>query len=219
MQSTAFALGTGSVECGHLRFGQRCADVRGGGSEMDPAEAEQSPVGDGDTVGVAGQVLQHLSGPPKVDVAVLEGHGIGRVAHANDDDGLVFLRDIVWRVINNSDNNVGIAAVHAPEPVVVVSTEGGWKVEMIAAVEEVDGAGLTVVAGEDADAVLVCRWKGVEGAGDDCDLLLPTEAVGVELRELTAGEAGFRSCCSSGAARWCNQPRWRGEVWARTSAG
>src|SRR5215475_99941 len=118
----------------------------------------------------------------QVDVALLEGHGIGRVAHANDSDRLVFLRDIVWRVINYSDNEVGIAAVHAPEPVVVVSAEDRWKVEMIAAAEEVDGAGLTVVAGEDADAVLVCRWKGVEGASDDCDLLLPTEAVGVELR-------------------------------------
>src|SRR5215469_8866757 len=91
----------------------------------------------------------------QVDVSVLEGHGIGRVAHANDGDRLVFLRDIVWRVINDSDYKVGIAAVHAPEPVVVVSAEGRWKVEMIAAVEELDGSGLTVVAGEDADAVLV----------------------------------------------------------------
>src|SRR5215472_2443733 len=93
----------------------------------------------------------------QVDVGVLEGHGIRRVAHADDGDGLVFLRDIVWRVTNDSDNKVGIAAVHAPEPVVVMSAEGRWKVEMIAAVEEVDSAGLTVVVGEDADAVLVCR--------------------------------------------------------------
>ena len=123
VQGAAFALGTGSVECGLLRFGQQCADVRGGGVEMDPAqgeglaavavgeqsevadldeacgqdveqeaadeldrieghdaaavvvsgvppaeahlsvvEAEQSSVGDGDAVGVAGQVLQHMFG-------------------------------------------------------------------------------------------------------------------------------------------------------------
>jgi hypothetical protein len=35
---------------------------------------------------------------------VLERHGVGRVAHADDGDGLVFLRDIVRRVINDSDN-------------------------------------------------------------------------------------------------------------------
>jgi hypothetical protein len=92
----------------------------------------------------------------QVDVAMLEGHGIGRVAHANDGDGLVFLRDIVWRVINDYNNKVGIAPVHAPEPVVVVPAEGRWGVEMIAAVEEVDSASLTVVAGEDAYAVLIC---------------------------------------------------------------
>jgi hypothetical protein len=93
----------------------------------------------------------------QVDVAVLEGHGIGRVAHADNGNGLIFLGDIVRRVINDTDNNVGIAAVHAPEPVIVVSAEGRWKVEMIAAVKEVDGAGLAVVAAEDADAALVCR--------------------------------------------------------------
>jgi len=93
----------------------------------------------------------------QVDVAVLEGHGIGRVAHADNGDGLIFLRDIVRRVTNDSDNKVGIAAMHAPEPVVVVSAEGRWKVEMIAAAEEVDSAGLAVVAAEDADAALVCR--------------------------------------------------------------
>ena len=47
--------------------------------------------------------------------------------------------------------------MHTPEPVVVVSAKGRWKVEMIAAVEEVDGAGLAVVAAKDADAVLVSR--------------------------------------------------------------
>ena len=123
MQGAAFALGTGSVECGLLRFGQQCAGVRGGGVEMEPAqgeglmsvavgeqsevadldeasgqdveqeaaneldrveghdaaavvmpgvspakahlsavEAEQSSVGDGDAVGVASQVLQHVFG-------------------------------------------------------------------------------------------------------------------------------------------------------------
>ena len=97
------------------------------------------------------------SAAKQVDVAVLERHGVGRVAHADDGDGLVFLRDIVRRVINDSDNEVGIAAMHAPEPVVVVCAEGRWKVELIAAVEEVDGAGLAVVAAEDADAALVCR--------------------------------------------------------------
>src|ERR1700747_2203082 len=97
------------------------------------------------------------SAAKQVDVAVLERHGVRRVAHADDGDGLVFLRDIVRRVTNDSDNKVGIAAMHAPEPVVVVSAEGRWKVEMIAAVEEVDGAGLAVVAAEDADAALVCR--------------------------------------------------------------
>ena len=40
MQSAAFALRTGSVECGLLRFGQKCADIRGGGVEMDPAQGE-----------------------------------------------------------------------------------------------------------------------------------------------------------------------------------
>src|ERR1700760_4386022 len=93
----------------------------------------------------------------QVNVAVLERHGVGRVAHADDGDGLVFLRDMVRRVTNDSDNKVGIAAVHAPEPVIVVSAEGRWKVEMIAAVEEIDGADLTVVTAEDADAALVCR--------------------------------------------------------------
>src|ERR1700749_2224982 len=97
------------------------------------------------------------SAAKQVNVAVLERHGVGRVAHADDGDGLVFLRDIVRRVINDTDNNVGIAAVHAPEPVIVVSAEGRWKVEMIAAVEEVDGAVLAVVAAEDADVALVCR--------------------------------------------------------------
>ena len=55
---------------------------------------------------------------------MLEGHGIGRVAHADNGDGLVFLRDIVRRVINDTDNQVGIAAMHAPEPVIVVCAEG-----------------------------------------------------------------------------------------------
>ncbi len=40
MQSTALALGTGSVECGLLRFGQQCVDVRRGGVEIDPAQGE-----------------------------------------------------------------------------------------------------------------------------------------------------------------------------------
>ena len=40
MQSTALALGTGSVECGRLRFGQKCVDVRRGGVEMASAEGE-----------------------------------------------------------------------------------------------------------------------------------------------------------------------------------
>src|SRR5580658_2702953 len=96
------------------------------------------------------------SAAKQVDVAVLERHGVGRVAHADDGDGLVFLRDIVRRVINDGDDKVGIAAVHAPEPVVVMSAESGRKVEMIAAVEEVERTGLTVVAGKDADATLVC---------------------------------------------------------------
>jgi hypothetical protein len=86
------------------------------------------------------------SAAKQVDVAVLERHGVGRVAHADDGDGLVFLRDIVRRVINDSDNKVGIAAMHAPEPVVVVCAEGRWKAELIAAVEEADGAGLAFVA-------------------------------------------------------------------------
>ena len=123
MQGAALALGAGSVERGLLRFGQQCADVWGGGVEMDPAqaeglaavavgeqskvadldeacrqdmeqeaadeldrvevhngaavvvsgispaeahlsavEAEQSSVGDGDAVGIAGQVLQNVFG-------------------------------------------------------------------------------------------------------------------------------------------------------------
>ena len=123
MQSAAFALGTGSAECGLLWFGQQCADVRGGGVEMEPAQgeglaavavgeqsevadldeacgqdveqeaadeldrveghdaaavvvsgvppakahlsvvkAEQPSVGDGDAVGISGQVLQHMFG-------------------------------------------------------------------------------------------------------------------------------------------------------------
>ena len=40
VQGAAFALGTGPVERGLLRFGQQCAAVRGGGVEMDPAQAE-----------------------------------------------------------------------------------------------------------------------------------------------------------------------------------
>ena len=40
MQGAALALGAGSVERGLLRFGQQCADVWGGGVEMDPAQAE-----------------------------------------------------------------------------------------------------------------------------------------------------------------------------------
>ncbi len=40
MQGTAFALGTGSIECRLLRFGQQRADVRGGGVEMEPAQGE-----------------------------------------------------------------------------------------------------------------------------------------------------------------------------------
>ena len=144
VQGAAFALGTGSVECGLLRFGQQCADVRGGGVEMEPAEGEglaavavgeqsevadldeacrqdvkqeaadeldrieghdaaavvmsgvspaeahlsvveteQPSVGDGDAVGVAGQVLQHVFGsaerrlgvdhPLLVDAAMKQG--------------------------------------------------------------------------------------------------------------------------------------------------
>jgi hypothetical protein len=40
MQSAAPALRTRSVECGLLRFGQQCADVRSGGVQMDPAQGE-----------------------------------------------------------------------------------------------------------------------------------------------------------------------------------
>ena len=40
MQGAALALGTGSVECGLLRFGQQCAADRGGCVEMAPAERE-----------------------------------------------------------------------------------------------------------------------------------------------------------------------------------
>ena len=126
MQGAAFALGTGSVECGLLRFGQQCADVGVSGVEMDPAqgeslaavavgkqsevtdldetggqhmeqeavdeldrvelhdaaavvvsgvspaeahlsvvEAEESSVGDGNPMRVAGQVLQHMLGATK----------------------------------------------------------------------------------------------------------------------------------------------------------
>ena len=126
VQGAAFALGTGSVECGLLRFGQQCAAVRGGSVEMDPAqseglaavavgeqsevadldeacgqdveqeaadeldrieghdaaavvpgvspaeahlsvvEAEQPSVGDGDTVGIAGQVASQTDTPESV---------------------------------------------------------------------------------------------------------------------------------------------------------
>ncbi len=71
----------------------------------------------------------------------------------------VFLRDIVRRVINDTDNNVRIAAVHAQEPVIVVSAEGRWKVEMIAAVKEVDGAGL---ATELPPKMQTRRWSAGE---------------------------------------------------------
>jgi len=40
VQSAVLALGTGSVECGRLRFGQQCADVWSGGVEMAPAQGE-----------------------------------------------------------------------------------------------------------------------------------------------------------------------------------
>ena len=43
MQGAAFALRAGSTECGLLRFGQQCADVRGGGVEMEPAEGQCLP--------------------------------------------------------------------------------------------------------------------------------------------------------------------------------
>ena len=123
VQSAAFALGTGSVECRLLLFGQQRAWIHSGGVEMEPAqgqrlssvavgeqsevadldeaggqdmeqeaadeldrverhdaaavvmpgvapaeahlaviEAEESSVGDGNPMGVAGQVLQHVFG-------------------------------------------------------------------------------------------------------------------------------------------------------------
>jgi len=40
VQGAAFALGTGSVERGLLRFGEQCVAVRGGSVEMDPAQGE-----------------------------------------------------------------------------------------------------------------------------------------------------------------------------------
>jgi hypothetical protein len=40
VQGAAFALETGSVQCGLLRLGKQCADVRGGGVEMAPAQGE-----------------------------------------------------------------------------------------------------------------------------------------------------------------------------------
>ncbi len=40
MQCAALALGTGSVECGPLRFGQQCAAVQDDGVEMAPAQGK-----------------------------------------------------------------------------------------------------------------------------------------------------------------------------------
>ncbi len=47
--------------------------------------------------------------------------------------------------------------------------------------EEVDGAGLAVIAGEDAGDGALLRGQGVVDLGDLLDHLVPAEAVGVEL--------------------------------------
>jgi hypothetical protein len=65
----------------------------------------------------------------QVDVAVLERHGVGRVAHADDGDGLVFLRDIVRGVINDSDNKVRIAT-SATSPLEFLITSATLRAEL-----------------------------------------------------------------------------------------
>ena len=55
--------------------------------------------------------------------------------------------------------------------------------------EEIDGAGFAVVAGEEADAALLLGCEGTVGFEDEVDLLLPAEAVGVELREGAGGHS------------------------------
>ncbi len=119
------------------------------------------------------------SAAKQVDVAVLERHGVGRVAHADDGDEPVFLRDIVWRVINDSDNKVGIAAVHAPEPVVVVSAEGRWKVEMIYATPHKDAG--SAAYPKDRLGLVVMVQK--EGAGFTVAFVSP---------DSPAANAGFK---------------------------
>ncbi len=122
---------------------------------------------------------------------MLEGHGVGVVHAADDGDGGVLLVEFVGGVAEDGDEWGRRRGGWVPR---ASSCSGRrWRGAgrgARAGAEEVDGAGLAVVVGEDADVGLVFGGEGLEGAVDEVDLLLPAEAVRVELRE-GAGAGGF----------------------------
>ncbi len=118
---------------------------------------------------------------------VLVGHGEGVIHGADEGDGGEVLLELSGGVVGDGDDDVGSAAVGAPEPVVVVSADDGGEVEVLAGAEEVDGCGFAVVVGEEEDAGLIGGGEGLVGGVDESEVLLPAEAVGEELGEDAGG--------------------------------
>src|SRR5258706_4549942 len=61
--------------------------------------------------------------------------------------------------------------------------------QAVPASEEVDGAGLTVILGEDATVSALLRWDAIPGSHGLGNNLLPSELIGIPLRQSGTGVA------------------------------
>src|SRR5271155_4349592 len=91
-------------------------------------------------------------------------------------------------VVEHDHAVAGIAA-RSPEPPGLVPTERAR--QTVLAPKEVDGTGLAIVLREDGAVGPVGRWNAVPGFGCFGDDLLPSELIGIPLRQRGASVGVF----------------------------
>ena len=87
--------------------------------------------------------------------------------------------------VAEDDHAVAGIAARSPEEISAVAAESGR--QAVGAAEEVDGAGLAVVLGKGAAVFPVFRGDAIPGFGGFGDDLLPSELIGIPLRECGSG--------------------------------
>ena len=123
------------------------------------------------------------------------------------------------------DHAVSGVATRAPEEPGLVAAEG--RREAVAAAEEIDGAGLAVVLGEDAAIVALVDGDAIPSDSSFVSDLFPAELVGVPLRQCGPGVGVFHDrelegeifCVGEKAVRGKNRHHHRGKVCAAGQQG